>query len=90
MKPYPFWKRLYFAFFPDKDPRTVKYIFTFDREEDEFWAMLNGDYPGWTAIFPFMERSEPRVIHYHDIHGDLVAICVRWPNRNYYYTVKVR
>lgn len=89
MKPYPLWKRLFYAFFPEEEAKPKKIIFTYDRTEDEFWAMMNNDYPGWTAIFPFMERNEPRVIHYHAVDGDLVAICVRWPNRNYYYTVQV-
>ncbi|QVW56246.1 hypothetical protein pEaSNUABM6_00110 [Erwinia phage pEa_SNUABM_6] len=89
MKPYPFWTRLLYAFFPEKEHNRKKSILVFDKGEDEFWTMLNAEYPGWTAIFPFMERSEPRVIHYHDVQGDLVAICVRWPNRNYYYTVEV-
>lgn len=89
MKRKSFLERLYYAFFPDDEVIPYPIIDPWKGTDDEFWKMMNEKHPAWTAIYPFSERSQPRVIHYHAVDGGLLGLCVRWPNRNYYYTVQV-
>lgn len=88
MKQKPFFVRIFEYFFPDVVKSSLPSISTFHGDELAFWEYLEKNFKGWTAVYP-IEENRARVVHYHDIEGRLVAVCVRWPQRNYYYTVSV-
>ena len=88
MKQKPLLVRLFEAFFPAEAPALTPRIRTFDGSDEEFWEHMEKRYPNWTPVYPIQE-NRARVVHYHSEEGYLVAICVRWPQRNYYSTVTV-
>ncbi|QVW55857.1 hypothetical protein pEaSNUABM9_00276 [Erwinia phage pEa_SNUABM_9] len=88
MKRKPFAVRLFEYFFPDEVKPKIPRIREYRGSEDEFWEHMEKNHRGWTPVYP-IEENKARVVHYHDEDGNLVAVCVRWPQRNYYYTVTV-
>lgn len=88
MKQKPLVVRLFEAFFPDETKPLTPRIREYRGDEESFWEHMEKHHPNWTPVYP-IEENKARVVHYHDADGYLVAICVRWPQRNYYYTVTV-
>lgn len=86
MKQKPLLVRLFEAVFPDEVKSVVPRIREYHGTEEEFWEHLEKRHKGWLAVYP-IEENIARVVHYHSAEGVLIAICVRWPQRNYYYTV---
>jgi len=88
MKQKPLLVRLFDVLFPEEVKTGLPSVCSFPGTEEDFWDYLDIHYPKWTPVYP-MDESKARVVHYHNAEGTLVAICVRWPQRNYYYTVSV-
>lgn len=81
-------QRLKDAFFPSsKVTKKMTILRSYPGTEDEFFDYLERH--GFESSVALAENN-PRVTVYNDpVTGEPFAMCVRWPNRNYYYTYVV-
>ncbi|AWN08904.1 hypothetical protein MLDJOKPK_00066 [Salmonella phage SPAsTU] len=78
-------RRLWKAFFPDKPEKKITMFRQYPGSEDEFFDYLERH--GYEAKVPVDENNPRPTLYVTPDTGEIFAMCVRWPNRNYYYTL---
>lgn len=80
-------RRLWEAFFPSqsKPVKRITRLRQFPGTEDEFFDYL--ERRGFDSKVAPQENEPIQTVYVDPETGDVFALCVRWPHRNYYYTL---
>ncbi|EKN1663762.1 hypothetical protein PWL12_002930 [Salmonella enterica] len=80
-------RRLWEAFFPtpSKPIKKVTSLRLFPGSEDEFFDYLERH--GFDSKVAPQENDPIQTVYTTPDTGEIFALCVRWPHRNYYYTL---
>ncbi|QVW55105.1 hypothetical protein pEaSNUABM29_00061 [Erwinia phage pEa_SNUABM_29] len=76
-------RRLWEAFFPPEPSKKLTMFRSYPGTEEEFFDYLNRH--GYEARVPLDENNPKPTVYVDPETGEVFAMCVRWPNRNFYY-----